>query len=107
MFDQEFVKQFAGLGSDAVMAEVPGPRIASHYMDNEHAGKCNEISTEAIRDHAPTNDVNGLRCHVEYRGGVGRVSLVVAAVRVPTGRECDQDRSPAVVSMTTRRRRPW
>jgi hypothetical protein len=107
MFDQEFVKQFAELGSNAIMAKVPGPRIASHYMDNEHAGKCNEISTEAIRDHAPTNDVNGLRCHVEYRGGVGRVSLVVAAVRVPTGREFDHDRFHAVVSMTTRRRRPW
>src|ERR1035438_7235779 len=108
MFDQEFVKQFSELGSNAIVAKVPGPRIASHYIDNEHAGKCSEISTDAIRAHARTNDVNGLLCHVEYRGGVGRMSLVVAAVRVPpTGREFDHDGFHAAVSMTTRRRRPW
>jgi hypothetical protein len=102
------VKQFAGLGSDAVMAEVPGPRIASHYMDNEHAGKCNEVSAEAIRARVRAGNACGLRCHVEHRGWLGRVSLVVAAVRVPpTGREFNHDGFHAVVSMTTQRRRPW
>ena len=107
MFDQEFVKQFAELGSNAIMAKVPGPRIASHYMDNEHAGKCNEISTKAIRDHAPTNDVNGLRCHVEYRGRVGRMSLVVAATWVSAGREFDHDGFQTAASRNAVRRRPW
>ncbi len=106
MFDQEFVKQFAGPGSDAVTAEVPGPRIASHYMDNEHAGKCNEISPETIRAHARTNGVHGLRCRVEYRGGVGRMSLMVAATWGPQGRELDDDLQ-AAISRNAVRRRPW
>ena len=106
MFDQELVKQFAELGSNAIMAKVPGPRIASHYMGNEHAGKCNEISTKAIRDHARTKDVNGLRCHVEYRGGVCRMALVVAATWGPQGRESDDD-FQAAASSNAVRRWPW
>ena len=107
MFDQEFVKQFAELGSNAIMAKVPGPQTASHHMDNEHAGKCNEISTEAIRAHAPTNDVNGLRCHVEYHGGVGRMSLVMAATWVPTGREFDHDGFHKAAGRNAVRGWPW
>ena len=107
MFDQEIVKQSAELGSKAIMAKVPGPRIASHYMGNEHAGKCNEISTKAIRDHARTKDVNGLRCHVEYRGGVGRMSLVVAATWVSTCREFDHDGFQTAASRNAVRRWPW
>ena len=49
MFDQEFVKQIAGLGSTAVMAELPGPRIAPRYMDYEQAGEYIGVSAEAIR----------------------------------------------------------
>jgi|ERR1035437_82891 hypothetical protein len=108
MFDQEFVKQFAGLGSIAAMAKVPGPRTASYCTDNEHAGECTEISTEAIRAHDRADNAHGLRCHGEYRGGMGRLSLVAAAVLVPpTGRESDHDGLHAVVSRPTPWRRPW
>ena len=106
MFDQEIVKQSAELGSNAIVAKVPGPRIAPHLLDNEHAGKCDEISPEAIRAHTRTNDVHGLRCHVEYRGGVGRVSLVVAATWGPQGRELDDD-FQAAASTNAVRRWPW
>jgi hypothetical protein len=108
MFDQEFVKQFAGLGSNAVMAEMPVPRTAPRYMDYEQAGEHIGVPVEAMRACVRAGNACGLRLQVEYRGGVGRVSLVVAAVRVPpTGREFDHDGFHAVVSMTTRRRRPW
>ena len=52
MFDQEFVKQFAGLGSTAVMAELPGLRIAPRFMDYEQAGEYIGVSGEAIRAYA-------------------------------------------------------
>lgn len=108
MFDQEFVKQFAGLGSNVVMAEMPGPRTAPRYMDYEQAGEYIGVPAEAVRGCARAGNAFGSRCHVEYRGGVGRVSLVVLAVRVPpTGREFDHDGFQAVVSRTTLRRRPW
>jgi|ERR1017187_1653904 hypothetical protein len=109
MFDQEFVKQFAGLGSNAAMAKMPVPRTAPRYMDYEQAGEyIRRVPVEAIRACVRARSACGLRLQVEYRGGVGRVSLVVAAVRVPpTGREFDHDGVHAVVSMTTRRRRPW
>jgi hypothetical protein len=108
MFDQEFVKQFAGLGSTAVMAELPGLRIAPRFMDYEQAGEYIGVPAQAIRAHARTNDVHGLRCHVEYRGGVGRMSLVVAAVRaVPTCREFDHDGFQTAASRNAVRRWPW
>jgi hypothetical protein len=107
MFDREFVKQSAELGSDAVMAEVPGPKTASRYIDNEHAGQFNEISPEAMRAHARTNDVNGLRYLVEYRGGVGRMSLVVATTWGPQDHEFDRDGSQTAASRNAVRRRPW
>jgi hypothetical protein len=49
MFDQEFVNQFAELVSNAVMAKMPGPRIAPRYMDYEQAGEYIGVSAEAIR----------------------------------------------------------
>ena len=108
MFDREFVKQFAGLGSNAAMAKMPVPRTAPRYMDYEQAGEyIRRTPVEAIRACVRAGNACGLRRHVEHRGWLGRVSLVVAAVRVPTGREFDHDRFHAVVSMTTRRRRPW
>jgi hypothetical protein len=107
MFDQEIVKQSAELGSNAIVAKVPGPRIAPHFLDNEHAGTCDEISAEAIRAHTRTNDVHGLRCHVAYRDGVGRMSLVVAATWVPTCREFDHDDFQAAASTNAVRRWPW
>lgn len=106
MFDQEYVKPFAELGSNAMMAEVPGSGIASRYMDDEHAGKRNEIFLEAICAHARTNDAHGLRCHLEYRDGVGRMSLVVAATWGPQGRELKDD-FQAAVSRNAVRRWPW
>jgi hypothetical protein len=49
MFDQEFVKQFAELVSNAVVAKMPAPRIAPRYMDYEQAGEYVGVSAEAIR----------------------------------------------------------
>jgi len=49
MFDQEFVNQFAELVSNAVIAKMPGPRIAPRYMDYEQAGEYIGVSAEAIR----------------------------------------------------------
>jgi hypothetical protein len=108
MFDQEFVKQFAGPGSNAAMAEMPVQRTAPRYMDFEQAGEDIGVPAEATRACVRAGNACGLRCHVEYRGGVGRVSLVVAAVRVPPqGRELDHDGFHATVSGSALRRRPW
>jgi hypothetical protein len=49
MFNQEFVNQVAELVSNAVIAKMPGPRIAPRYMDYEHAGEYIGVSAEAIR----------------------------------------------------------
>lgn len=49
MFDQEFVKQFAELVSNAVIAKMPGPRIAPRYMDYEQVAEYIGVSAEAIR----------------------------------------------------------
>ena len=105
MFDQELVKQFAELGSNAIMAKVPGPQTASHHMDSEHAGKCNEISTEAIRAHDRADNAHGLRCHCEYRGGMGRSWAEVVAAWGTLGRELEDDGFHATASAL--RRRPW
>jgi hypothetical protein len=51
MFDQEFVKQFAELVSNAVIAKMPGPRIVPRYMDYEQAGEYSGVSGEAIRSY--------------------------------------------------------
>ena len=108
MFDQEFVKQIAGLGSTAVMAELPGPRIAPRFMDSEQAGEYIGVPAEAIGACVRAGNACGLRLQVEYRGGVDRVSLVVAAVRVPpTGREFDHDGFQTAASRNAVRRRPW
>ena|ERR1019366_4704915 len=107
MFDQEFVKQFAELGSNAIMAKVPGPRIASYCMDNEHAGECTEISTEAIRAHHRADNAHGLRCHGEYRGGMCRSWVVVVAAWGTLGREFEDDGFHATVSGRAVRRWPW
>ena len=108
MFDQEFVKQFAGLGSIAVMAEMSGPRTAPRDVGHEQAGEYIGVPGEAIRACVRSGNARGLRCRVEYRGGVGRLSLVAAAVLVPpTGRESDHDGLHAVVSRPTPWRRPW
>ena len=108
MFDQEFVKQFAGLGSNAVMAEMPVPRTAPRYMDYEQAGEHIGVPVEAIRACVRAGNACGLRLQFEYRGGVDRVSLVVAAVRVPpTGREFDHDGFQTAASRNAVRRRPW
>ena len=48
MFDQEFVNQFAELVSNAVIAKMPGPRIAPRYVDYEQAGEYIGVSAEAI-----------------------------------------------------------
>src|SRR5664280_2024799 len=108
MFDQEFVKQTAGLGSTAVMAELPGPRIAPRFMDSEQAGEYIGVPAEAIRARVRAGNACGLLCHVEHRGWLGRVSLVVAAVRVPpTGREFDHDGFQTAASRNAVRRWPW
>jgi hypothetical protein len=49
MFNQEFVQQFAKVISDAIIAKMPGPRIAPRYMDYEQAGEYIGVSAEAIR----------------------------------------------------------
>ena len=49
MFDQQFVNQLAELVSNAVIAKMPGPRIAPRYMDYEQAGEYIGVSAEAIR----------------------------------------------------------
>jgi hypothetical protein len=49
MFNQEFVQQFAKVVSDAIIAKMPGPRIAPRYMDYEQAGDYIGVSAEAIR----------------------------------------------------------
>ena len=52
MFDQQFVNQLAELVSNAVIAKMPGPRIAPRYMDYEQAGEYIGVSGEAIRAYA-------------------------------------------------------
>ena len=49
MFSQEFVKQFAEAVSTAIIAKMPGPRIAPRYMTYEQAGQYIGGSAEAIR----------------------------------------------------------
>ena len=51
MFDQQFVNQLAELVSNAVIAKMPGPRIAPRYMDYEQAGEYLGVSAEAIRSY--------------------------------------------------------
>ena len=108
MFDREFVKQFAGLGSNAAMADMPVPRTAPRYIDYEQAGEYIGVPVEAIRACVGAGNACGLRLQVEYCAGVGRLSLVAAAVLMPpTGRESDHDGLHAVVSRPTPWRRPW
>jgi hypothetical protein len=107
MFDREFVKQFAGLGSNAAMADMPVPRTAPRYIDYEQAGEYIGVPVEAIRACVRAGNACGLRLQVEYCAGVGRLSLVVAATWVPQGRELEDDGFQAAVSRNAVRRRPW
>ena len=108
MFDQEFVKQFAGPGSNAVMAEMPVQRTAPRYVDYEQAGEYIGVPAEAIRACVRAGNACGLLCHVDYRGGMGPLSLVLAAVRVaPTCREFDHDGFQTAASRNVVRRWPW
>src|ERR1035437_6827487 len=108
MFDQEFVKQFAELVSNAVMATIPGLRIAPRLIGHEQAGEYTGVSVEAMSAHVRASDEHGRRCHIAYRDTAGPLRLMVAAVRVPPqGREFDHDGFQATVSGNAVRRRPW
>jgi hypothetical protein len=107
MFDQEFVKQFAGPGSNAVMATIPGLRIAPRLIGHEQAGEYTGVSVEAMSAHVRASDAHGRRCHIAYRDTAGPLRLVVAATWVPQGRELEDDGFQAAVSRRAVRRRPW
>ena len=74
MFDQEFVKQFAELVSNAVIAKMPGPRIAPRYMDYEQAGEYIGVSAEAIR--AYTKAATSRSSERMASGGLTRKTLI-------------------------------
>lgn len=107
MFDQEFVKQFAELVSNAVMATIPGLRIAPRLIGHEQAGEYTGVSVEAMSAHVRASDAHGRRCHIAYRDTAGLLRLVVAATWVPQGRELEDDGFQAAVSRRAVRRRPW
>ena len=49
MFNPEFIKHFADVVSQAILAKMPAPRIAPRYMHYDQAGEYIGVSAEAIR----------------------------------------------------------